>query len=124
MRLKNFRAEVVKTFPFAERQSRNDEYDIIENYYCPAETEDDVSYMEEASMLNYRLKYCLFTKSFQKNEDRICKKKVKPLFLETYASGDVAIKCGFAQRQFLFSLSYFVRISSPFIYDHIVNTAS
>lgn len=121
MLMKNLRASALKTFPFLEIKSRNDEYELVDRYVCPAETDDDVTNMEEASMSNYRLKYCLFEKKFQKDEDRICKQEVKPVFHARADKKFKKIACGFGKRQFVYSLSFLVRIFHHLYIDRFYN---
>lgn len=110
IRLKDGRSPIVKTYPFAEKQTRDDEYQVVDRYMCSPETDQDYANMEEASKLNYRLKYCTFTKYFQKNEERMCKKEVKPLFLERSDKYGKPLQCGFANNHIMHSLSYYVCI--------------
>lgn len=109
MRLKSIRSSRVKKFPFEDIQL-NDEGSLIEKYLCSPETNEDVSNMEEASKHNYKLKYCLFTKHFQKDEERICKNEVQPLFMEIKDEETNSIECGFTEHHFMHGLSYYVRI--------------
>lgn len=121
MRLIDVRAPTVKTYPFAERQSRDDESSVIEKYLCSPETDEDYANMEEASTYHYNLKYCLFTKRFKKDEEIICKKEVKPLFLDMYDEERNIIHCGFTDHHIMHSISYYVCIFHySYTYNHIL----
>lgn len=101
------RAPVLKTFPF-ENVQLHDDGSVIEEYFCPPETDDGVLHMELASKHYYKLKYCLFNKKFQTNEKRICKKEAKPMFMELNDEKTNIEICGFTQYQTLHGLAYYV----------------
>ncbi|XP_065203516.1 uncharacterized protein LOC135833682 [Planococcus citri] len=71
---------------------------------CPPETEDQLNSLKQvAQKFTWMLGYCLFDKNFKKEEEKVCKFDLKPIF----KAHEDSEKCGLKKKHWLRYFGYF-----------------
>lgn len=79
-------------------------------YGCPAQSEDDINYLEKFSRVIADWQNCLMEEKFPENDnvEKVCQLEVKPSCSLTKDRNKNPVTCGDKKNRFVYSFGYFV----------------